>query len=133
MTRTIRAYNKRPLRLGPGYCGWIVSNRIPEQFLFQYTTGDYHPYQQWGHMKGWKDWRLDSRRRRSWKRELRMVTNEYARFGMFTGDFPYDFCDRDCMYSITKDPLADIANLYYNYIEELNSWHGIDDYYNIDN
>lgn len=93
MTRTIRAYNKRPLRLGPGYRGWIVSNRIPEQSLFKYMIGDYHPWQQWGFMRGWKDNRLRTKRRQSWKRELRTIINEYARYGLFMGDFPCDFCN----------------------------------------
>ncbi len=98
MTRTIRAYNKRPLRLGPGYCGWIVSNRIHEQDLFKYMVGDYHPWQQWGFMKGWKDYRLRSRRRQAWKQELREISWEYSPFGLSTGDFPFDFCDRDCLH-----------------------------------
>ena len=51
MTRTLRAYNKRPLLLGPGYRGWIVSNRIPEQNLFKYTIRDYHPWKQWERME----------------------------------------------------------------------------------
>ena len=74
MTRTIRIYNKHPLRLGPGYCGWIVSNKIPER--------DYHPWQQWGRMRGWKDWRLRSRRRQENKIILRELWKMYAPYGI---------------------------------------------------
>ena len=119
MTRTLRSYNKHPLRFGPGYCGWITSNRIPEQNLFKYTMADYHPWQQWGRMRGWKDWRLRSRRRQAWKRELRMLTEEYARYGLFTRDFPYDFCDRNCMELFTHDSLAELVDIYYGYLDDL--------------
>lgn len=77
MSHTVRAYNKHPLRLGPGYCGWIVSNRISEQDLFRFQVGDYHPWQQWGFMKGWKDWRLRSRRRQAWKAEISRELSDY--------------------------------------------------------
>ena len=76
MTRTVRRYNKKPMRLGPGYCGWISSNKIPEQDK-EYPTiwyGDYHPWKQRYHIDGWKDWRLDSRRRQAWKAELIRVS-----------------------------------------------------------
>jgi len=73
LTRTLRAYNKHPLLLGPGYRGWITSNKIPEQNLFKYTIRDYHPWQQWGRMRGWKDYRIRTRRRQAWKRELASV------------------------------------------------------------
>ena len=86
MSHTIRAYNKAPLRLGPGYRGWIVSNRIPEQDLFRFMVGDYHPWQQWGSMKGWRDWRLRSRRRQAWKAEVRLLSEEYA-FGEMSREY----------------------------------------------
>ena len=82
MTRTIRKYNKRPLRLGPGYCGWISSNKIPEQECISsnisYWYGDYHPWKQWYHIDGWKDWRLDSKRRQTNKRLVRQLFWEYS-------------------------------------------------------
>jgi hypothetical protein len=129
VTKTIRAYNKHPLRLGPGYKGWITSNKISEQNLFKYMAGDYHPWQQWGRMRGWKDWRLRSRRRQDWKRELREVTKEYARYGLFTGDFPYDFCDKDCCYHMSTDPLSYLLDSYYNYLDSTGISYILDDDY----
>lgn len=87
MTRTIRAYNKHPLRHGPGYRGWITSNKIPEQGLFQYVIEDYHPWKQWKFMKGLKDYRVRSRRRQSWKLELRELAKEYTQHGLITEEY----------------------------------------------
>jgi len=126
LTRTLRAYNKHPLLLGPGYRGWIVSNRIPEQNLFKYTIRDYHPWKQWGRMRGWKDYRIRTRRRQAWKNELRELTEEYTKYGLFTGEFPYNFCDRDCCFYMLDDPLYHLLDTYYNYIDATDMSHIID-------
>ena len=122
MTRTKRIYNKRPIRLGPGYRGWIVSNHISEQDLFKHMVGDYHPWQQWGFMKGWRDWRLRSRRRQAWKAEERRVIdfegfpdswewfNEIKNTNQHVPDIWED---------LIRDPLAGLVDIYYDYIDWL--------------
>ena len=52
------------------------------------------------------------RRRLAYQAELDQVADEYARYGMFTGEAPYDFCDE-------SDPLHMIVDIYYDYVDSL--------------
>jgi len=52
LTRTKRAYNKRPIYGGPGFKGWIASQKIknedlrdPDAYALPYWIG-YDPYRQ---------------------------------------------------------------------------------------
>jgi len=85
MSRTHRVYNKKALDGGPGYSGWVVSNKItrltvdgsPYSFrILEYAC--YHPYAQWS-MKGPVDWKLSKKRRLRYKSELRELVNRVGR------------------------------------------------------
>jgi hypothetical protein len=98
LTRTFRIYNKRPIIHGPGFRGWISSQKLKAEDLIDPLANDllwptwigYHPYAAWGRMRGWRDWRLDSRRRQENKRDLRELSWEYAPFGISdVYDFSY--------------------------------------------
>lgn len=75
MSHTIRAYNKKPLNGGPGYCGWITSNKIT-------TLGEwpnvrevvlYHPHAQWcmGNCPHCKDAAFAKKRRIRYQDDMR--------------------------------------------------------------
>jgi len=125
LTRTFRAYNKNPIIGGPGFKGWIRSQKLtwqdvqgPVQYEWQRMIGPYigyDPYRQWGRMRFWKDWRLDSRRRQARKYEVQREFKEFAPHGLFFGDSPYDFTDRDEVYSLLRDPLEDLVDVWYDY------------------
>jgi len=83
-----------------------VSNRIPEQNLFKYMMGDYHPWQQWGRMRGWKDWRIRGRRRQAYKHGVRQAIQlEQSAIGDWR--------------EILSDPLHMIVDIYYDYVDSL--------------
>jgi hypothetical protein len=81
MSHTKRIYNIKPIIYGPGFQGWISSQKLKAEDLIDSLANDllwptwigYHPYAAWGRMRGWKDWRLRVRRRQEWKREEDMV------------------------------------------------------------
>ena len=80
MTHTLRKYNKSPIIGGPGFCGWIRSNKLTGRDIsacgwpwydnFGPWIG-YHPWRQYSRMRGWKDYRLDVRRRQNKNREVK--------------------------------------------------------------
>ena len=86
MSRTYRIYNKRPIIGGPGFQGWISSNKLrgsdisacgwPWYDSFGPWIG-YDPHRQFSRMRGWKDWRIRSRRRQAWKQEVRSICQVY--------------------------------------------------------
>jgi len=129
LTRTRRAYNKKPTEGGPGFKGWITTEtgRFPIKYQ-KYTTkseifdldkrrhinlnnpqpsepfwSDYHPYRQTcrGHCKYCKDHRLRSRRRQAQKADLRKQAWYYGdEFGRIQN------VGRDLDYDIfTENPL----------------------------
>ena len=89
MSRTYRIYNKRPIMGGPGFQGWISSNRYTCEDL-RYLSKDwaywcgpwigYDPHRQFSRMRGWKDRRFRSRRRQAWKVDLLRESQEYIGF-----------------------------------------------------
>lgn len=111
MTRTKRIYNKRPLLGGPGLKGWIMSNmddpdveELAHDYIFRR-----HGYYCMGNCHSCK--RLDKRdqkRKTAKKAEVREVSEEFAAFGLFIGDSPYDFADPDTM--------RDLAHMWNDYI-----------------
>jgi hypothetical protein len=90
LSKTRRIYNKRPIIGGPGYCGWIFSQKLKAEDLIDPLANDllwptwigYHPYAAWGRMRGWRNWRIRSRRRQEWKREE-------SRLKLYEGDTYY--------------------------------------------
>jgi len=98
MSHTKRIYNRHPITGGPGFQGWISSQKLesadlvlPGSYKWQIMLGPwigYHPYAVLGRMRGWKDWRLRVRRRQARKMEVRAISREYAPFGRYWG--PYE-------------------------------------------
>jgi hypothetical protein len=121
MTRTFRAYNKRPILGGPGLKGWILSNRYDpyvSEIAYDYV---YRRYGYWcmGNCPSCK--RRDKRdqwRRTEQKKELRRVTswegwseswdwfNEIKSSSLHVPEIWEDLVD---------DPLKDLVEVWYDY------------------
>jgi len=64
-------------------------------------------------MRGWKDWRLRSRRRQAYKQEC-LNTTRLERIELPEWE------------QITKDPLSGLVDIFYSYLDFL---HPMEDYY----
>jgi hypothetical protein len=115
LSKTRRAYNKRPIIHGPGFQGWISSQKLKAEDLIDPLANDllwptwigYHPYAAWGRMRGWRDWRIRSRRRQEWKREE-------ARLKLYEGDtycFLWNWGCEEVLEGLFGDFLAEKALL----------------------